>query len=72
LNIPLPEVDIDQYKILLGISVEEYAMRKANEFRSSFFSNSASGSQSQPSNNAGENRNVSSDEYSGSGDNEPK
>ena len=40
LNISIPEVDIDQYKIAMGISAEEYATKRANEFRSSFFSSS--------------------------------
>lgn len=45
----LPEIDIDQYKLSMGISASEFALKKANEFRSSFFSNSQSGgSQSNP------------------------
>ncbi len=43
LNVKLPEIDIDQYKINMGISASEYAIKKTNEFRSSFFSNSQSG-----------------------------
>lgn len=45
LNITVPEIDIDQYKIIMNISAEEYALKKANELcRASFFSNSQSGS----------------------------
>lgn len=44
----------------MNISAEEYALKKANEFRASFFSNSQSGSLSNP----GDNRNVSSEELS--------
>lgn len=44
LNISIPEVDIDQYKIAMGISAAEFAAKKANEFRSSFFSSQQSGS----------------------------
>jgi hypothetical protein len=39
LNITLPEIDMDQYKISLGISAAEFALKKADEFKRSFFSN---------------------------------
>ena len=40
-GIVIPEVDIDQYKITMNISAEQFANRRAEEFRSSsFFSNS--------------------------------
>lgn len=51
LNISIPEVDIDQYKIAMGISAQEFASKKANEFRSSFFSSQQSGSQTQSGEN---------------------
>lgn len=40
LNITLPEIDMDQYKPSLGVSAAEFANKKTDEFRSSFFSNS--------------------------------
>ena len=61
MNITIPEIDIDQYKITMNISAEEYATKKANEFRSSFFSNSQSGSKTDPKSG---NRNLSSEELS--------
>ena len=45
----------------MNISAEEYATKKANEFRSSFFSNSQSGSKTDPKSG---NRNLSSEELS--------
>jgi len=35
---------MDQYKSSLGVSAAEYANKKTDEFRKSFFSNSQSGS----------------------------
>jgi hypothetical protein len=39
LNINLPEVDMDQYKISFGVSATDFAKNKADEFKRSFFSN---------------------------------
>ena len=44
LNISLPEIDMDQYKITFGISAAEFALKKTDEFKRSFFSNTQSGS----------------------------
>ena len=44
LNINLPEVDMDQYKISFGVSAADYAKKKADEHKRSFFSNTQSGS----------------------------
>ena len=35
---------MDEYKISLGISAAEFALKKADEFKRSFFSNTQSGS----------------------------
>ena len=33
LNISLPEIDMDQYKITFGIGAAEYALKKSDEFK---------------------------------------
>lgn len=65
LNITIPEVDIDQYKISMGVSAEEYATKKANDFKSSFFSSpSQSGSQTHSADAGNGHKQPSSEELS--------
>jgi hypothetical protein len=66
MNISIPEVDIDQYKISMGIGAEEYANKKANELRSSFFSSQQSGGSQTHSADLNANRLASSEELSDS------
>ena len=53
MNIQIPEIDLDAYKIGMNISAEEFAMKKVREFKNSFFSASisSSNSNSNPRNN---------------------
>lgn len=68
LNISLPEIDMDQYKITFGISASEFALKKADEFKRSFFSNTQSGSNTHSNPDQGGNLGANQRNLSTSGD----
>lgn len=62
LSIPIPEIDMNAYNIALNVSAEQFALKKVNEFRRSFFTTSPTSSNSLS--NPDQNKSPSTEDFS--------